>query len=83
VLAWHREAAQELFGDTFFTEAEVATIIAAHDPHAETVRLLGEANLELKRLAWHHDINISGYSGPDVNTITGIEAHLAKLKGTQ
>jgi len=75
VLPWHREAAMiaacDRYPDTIREEKRIAKIIAKHDPHAETVRLLEQA-LEY--------VTLYAY---DQSVADKIRAHLAKLKGTQ
>ena len=87
VLAWHREAAQlianeAVVGMTVKDFAELsARIIAAHDPHVETVRLLEEyySHCEQRGLGSNTTPICETYR--DISK--RVRTHLAKLKGTQ
>ena len=76
ILPWHREAASACFEKTSspFVQ-DIITSIARHDPHAETLRLLGEA------FRWVDDYNCR-MSGSGV-LVEEIRAHLAAMKGSQ
>lgn len=73
VLPWHREAAKEINKALLRQNPTVSAIIASHDPHAETLRLLRDAYAAMVR--W-------GY--PDLGPLLArdIRAHLAAMKGT-
>jgi len=77
VLAWHRELAEKIdiivrqFCGHTGTLPDFTDLIAMHDPHAETVRLLEEAVLHV------------AYTGQARPLHDEIRTHLAKLKGTQ
>lgn len=87
-LAWHREAAEGITDCNDFTiqsyAAEtlaqthygLAAIIAAHDPHAETVRLLERLINQVEACE-----AFCNTFRPDLRN--EIRTHLAKLKGTQ
>lgn len=83
VLAWHREAAKEIHAAQYATDNfDFAAIIAAHDQHAETVRLL-EAVLNVAE-----NCDETGYADGvgfvNLDKLHNeIRTHLAKLKGTQ
>lgn len=93
VLAWHREAANEVretidrLGRCYVTDEGLSAIIAAHDPHAETVRLLEEAYQHVYNAAFEERRTIalvdSDKKSPISELANEIRDHLAKLKGTQ
>lgn len=88
VLAWHREAAEAVHdleldaavnGKFERTHAEMiqdhSAIIARHDPHAETVRLLREASIRVI------EFGSSIEQEPIAERLASeIRVHLAKLK---
>jgi hypothetical protein len=59
------------------SSSDLATIIAAHDPHQETVRLLDEA-LKLATMG-----NLEFVAERGDQKVKAIRAHLARVKGTQ
>jgi len=76
VLPWHREAAKEIDDNPFTQEAaELAAIIARHDPHAATLRLLEELDAEIQGAM----NNAFPEDAPDILDGIGakIRAHLA------
>jgi hypothetical protein len=81
VLPWHKEAAQKISAHHWktgtMTVPEYAAIIAAHDPHEETVRLLEEACEAI------HEID-DAFGEPLLDNISlrkAIRAHLTVIKG--
>lgn len=83
VLPWHREAAICIMGLNYppgDAVANIAHIIAvhhwSHDPHAETVRLLGEALTEIILTDENGDVIHA-----NVQLANTIRAHLTKLRG--
>ena len=96
VLAWHIETGREI--DALYVKANmgrctewpafdtIPPIIAAHDPHAETVRLLEEAGKRIGSMtpSSNDEIHIPADCHPASRLLVQqIRAHLAKLKGTQ
>lgn len=83
VLAWHKEAAKEIHAAQYATDNfDLAAIIAAHDPHAETVRLLEKLQDLLNAMP-------NSKTGIDcdiwklwTDACNLVRDHLANLKGT-
>lgn len=91
ILPWHREAAHRLHGHIYTAghadRDDLAAIIARHDPHAETLRLLEDAKEYLHELrgewSWKENTgprNTKALADLDAR-IEAIRAHLAAQGG--
>ena len=77
VLPWHREAAKALINN--YRQDPIHEVIAAHDPHQETVRLLREAIDQIES----GEQDTFGLTAFQENLCKEARAHLARVKGTQ
>lgn len=79
ILPWHREAANEILWNAGrpANENDIATIIARHDPHAETLRLLEDMVRECTPMRMPRDDKFYGVSAPSKETLERARAHLA------
>lgn len=84
ILLWHREAAKEIDDNPFTQEAaELAAIIARHDQHQETLRLLERISSLLNEGHQAHMLAKQNYAAEFKDASELIRAHLAAMKGTR
>ena len=91
ILPWHREAAESIngllqtWGEDALSEDKYAAIIARHDPHAETLRLLEEIEESVNRAMSLVEFGERGNAQNELGYIKRRlrRAHLVAQKGTQ